>query len=389
MAIIEQVQRRAESFTEAFDKLSFRESLNSNLISILEIVQSRYSDIGRISVAMYDPVTDNLKSYLSSEGLDEPLAHFESPLSIFEDLVALKGNPSARIIRDLTRERESYTAKALRNKGFCSSYVIPIFDAERFIGITTFSSTSPRRFEHYRTRLQIDIAAKLIALLVISELYAIQGLQGTAKTLKDVAALRDNETGEHLDRMSRYSRLIARNMAQDKRLDDEYIEDLFQCAPLHDIGKIAIPDNILLKPGRLSEDEFRSMQGHTAYGKEIIEKALDNLKMREKSFSKVLINIVFSHHENWDGSGYPQGLVAEDISLEARIVRVADVYDALISERPYKKAWSQEDVLDYLREQSGRLFDPDCVVAAIACADQFTEIARRFAEPAWQPCEAD
>lgn len=380
MAVIEHAQRRAESFTQAFEKLSFRESLNSNLISILEIVQSRYSDIGRISVAMYDSATDNLKSYLSSEGLDEPLAHLEAPLSIFEDLAALRDNPSARIIRDLTVEEESYTAQALRNKGFTSSYVIPIFDRDRFIGITSFSSSSARRFNHYRTRLQIDVAAKLVALLVLSELYAIQGLQGTAKTLKDVAALRDNETGAHLDRMSRYCRFIARYMAQVKRLDDEYIEDLFQCAPLHDIGKIAIPDNILLKPGRLTDGEFKVMQEHTAYGKDIIEKALNNLQMMDKSFSQVLINIVFSHHENWDGSGYPQGLRGEEIALEARIVRVADVYDALISERPYKKAWSQQDVFAYLNEQSGRLFDPDCVVAAIACADQFVETARQFAE---------
>ena len=380
MTQVVSAHQKTESFTEAFEKLSFRESLNSNLISILEIVQSRYSDIGRISVAMYDQQTGSLKSYLSSEGYSEPLAYLEAPFSGLTSLHPLRDDPSARIVRDLTLEPDSYTARLLKDLGYSSSYIVPIYDAEQFIGIVSFASDNPRRFNHYRSRLQIDVAAKLVSLLVISELFAIRGLQGTAKTLKDVAALRDNETGEHLERMSRYCRIIARYLAPLYKLDDEFIEDLFQCAPLHDIGKIAIPDKILLKPGRLSEEEFQEMKCHTHHGKAIIERTLDNMHMMNKAFSNILVNVVFSHHENWDGTGYPQGLAGTDIPLEARIVRVADVYDALISERSYKKGWSADDVHAYLEEESGRLFDPVCVEAAIACKDQFAEIAQRFAE---------
>ena len=380
--MIVSAHRKVESFTDAFEKLSFRESLNSNLSAILGIVKSRYPDVGRISVAMYDQETDKLKSYLSTEGLAEPLAHLEAPLSILNDLQTLREDPSARLVRDFTTEATNFTAQALSTKGYRSSYVMPVFDGSIFIGIISFTSNSTKRFNHYRTRLQLDVAAKLVSLLVISELYAIRGLKGTAKTLKDVAALRDNETGEHLERMSRYSRFIARYLADIKQLDDEYIEDLFQCSPLHDIGKIAIPDSILLKPGKLSTEEFATMQQHTAHGKAIIEKALTNLQMLDKSFSKILVNIVYSHHENWDGSGYPQGLKGRQIPLEARIVRVADVYDALISERPYKNAWSQQEVLNYLKTESGKLFDPDCVVAATRCADLFSKTAQQFNDPA-------
>lgn len=375
------INKRTESFSEAFEKLSFRASLNSNLVAILEIVQSRYSDIGRISVAMYDQPTGRLKSYLSSEGYSEPLAYLEAPFCQLAGLHPLKESPSARIIRDLTQEPDSYTAVLLKDLGFSSSYIVPIYDADDFIGMITFASSNHKRFNHYRTRLQVDIAAKLVSLLVISELYAIRGLQGTARTLKDVASLRDNETGEHLERMCRYCRIIARHLAPRYRLDDEYIEDLFQCAPLHDIGKIAIPDRILLKPGRLTDEEFQEMKCHTHHGKAIIERTLDNMHMMNKTFSGILVNVVFSHHENWDGSGYPQGLAGQEIPLEARIVRVADVYDALISERSYKKAWTADEVHDYLEEESGRLFDPECVQAAIACKDEFAGIARQFAEP--------
>ena len=377
-------QAKTESLSEAFDKLSLRESLNSNLESILEIVKNRYSDIGRISVAMYDEHNDSLKSYLSSAGINEPLSHLEISLDNFQEIHCLKKTSSSRIIRDFESEPENAIANKLIKEGYLSSYIVPIFDNKKFLGIISFSSFNKSRFAHYRTRAQIDLAAKLVAFLTISELYAIQGLQGTAKTLKDVAALRDNETGEHLERMSRYSRHIARHLAQSHGLDDEFIEDLYLCAPLHDIGKIAIPDKILLKPGALTDDEFSEMQKHTIYGKEIIDKALINLQIAGKPFSKLLSNIVFFHHENWDGTGYPSKLVGKDIPLEARIIRVADVYDALTSERPYKKAWSQSEALDYLQVESGKLFDSHCVDAAAACAGVFKKIKAEFSDKPYE-----
>jgi HD-GYP domain-containing protein (c-di-GMP phosphodiesterase class II) len=369
-----------EQLAPAYDQLSLNGSLNSSLDALLEIIQARYPDIGRISVATYDHKSNILKSFLSSEGKNDPLARLEVSLTELSEILRLKSKNSKRIIRQLNQETNSYTAQALLQKGYCSSYILPLFDQQCFHGIITFTSTKKDRFDQAKTQLQIDIAAKLISLMIISNLYAIRGLKGTVKTLKEIATIRDNETGAHIERMSRFSRLIAKELASEKQLDDEFIEDLFQSAPLHDVGKIATPDSILLKEGKLTADEFDTMKMHAEQGKDIIEKALKNLHIENKTFCRILLNIVYSHHENWDGSGYPQQLSGEAIPLEARIIRVADVFDALTSCRPYKNAWTTEETKQYLQHNSGSLFDPDCVKAAITLIPRFKEISNQFSD---------
>lgn len=369
------------SLAHAVDQLSLNDSLNHNLDALLEVIQIRYPDIGRISVAVYDHANQSLKSFLSSEGANEPLAFLEVPLEELKQIIKLKTGESRRLTRNLELERtNSYTADVLYQKGYLSSYIVPLFDHSRFHGIITYTSQRQDRFDRERTRLQIDITAKLISMMLISELYAIRGLKGTVKTLKEIAAIRDNETGAHLERMSRYSQLIAKQLATTLPLDDEYIEDLYQSAPLHDVGKIAIPDSILLKNGKLTTEEFEVMKQHALLGEDIIQRTLKNLQMKDKSFSRILLNIVHYHHENWDGSGYPESLSGEQIPLEARIIRVADVYDALTSQRPYKKPWSEEEALKYLQESSGTLFDPDCVQAVLQISHKFHQIAERFSD---------
>ena len=369
------------SLAHVVDQLSLNDSLNHNLDALLEVIQIRYPDIGRISVAVYDHANQSLKSFLSSEGANEPLAHLEVPLEELKQIIKLKTGESRRLTRNLELERaSSYTADVLYQKGYLSSYIVPLFDHSRFHGIITYTSQRQDRFDRERTRLQIDITAKLISMMLISELYAIRGLKGTVKTLKEIAAIRDNETGAHLERMSRYSQLIAKQLATTLPLDDEYIEDLYQSAPLHDVGKIAIPDSILLKNGKLTTEEFEVMKQHALLGEDIIQRTLKNLQMKDKSFSRILLNIVHYHHENWDGSGYPESHSGEQIPLEARIIRVADVYDALTSQRPYKKPWSEEETLKYLQEGSGTLFDPDCVQAVLQISHKFRQIAERFSD---------
>lgn len=175
-----------------------------------------------------------------------------------------------------------------------------------------------------------------------------------------VAEYRDQQdTASHLRRISKYTGLVAAELG----LPLDLVEDLRYASPLHDIGKVAIPDSILLKPGKLTPDEYEEMKKHPVYGGRMLENA-------ESRLLKLGRNIALSHHEHWDGTGYPYGLKGEEIPLEARIVSVADVFDALTTRRVYKGAWTADDTFLYMGEQSGRLFDPKIIDAFVNCRPQ-------------------
>lgn len=169
---------------------------------------------------------------------------------------------------------------------------------------------------------------------------------------------RDEDTGNHVLRMSKYARVIAEELG----LSEMECEDIEYAAPMHDIGKIGISDNILLKPGRFNAEEWKQMMQHTVIGHNILSNS-------QSRFIQMGAVIALNHHEKWDGTGYPNGLAGRDIPLVARIVALADVFDALMSARPYKKSWSLEAALDYIRQQSGSHFDPECVKAFFARLD--------------------
>ncbi|HFD80350.1 MAG TPA: response regulator [Gammaproteobacteria bacterium] len=189
----------------------------------------------------------------------------------------------------------------------------------------------------------------------------------TLMRLAKAGEYRDEETGNHVIRMAKYSCLIAEQLG----LDDIECETIELAAPMHDIGKIGISDQILLKPGRLTREEFESMKEHTTIGYEI-------LKDSPSRYLQMGAVIALGHHEKYDGSGYPRGAAGEDIPLVARIVAVADVFDALSSERCYKAAWPHEKVIATLEEERGRHFDPACVDAFLARMDRVLEIQQRF-----------
>jgi HD-GYP domain-containing protein (c-di-GMP phosphodiesterase class II) len=183
--------------------------------------------------------------------------------------------------------------------------------------------------------------------------------------------------------MSRYSRLIAQQLAGQRGLDDSFVEHVYLFAPLHDLGKITIPDRVLLKPGRLDDDEQHIMRQHSRAGLELIDQLLANFGLASVSQVDMLRNIVLHHHELYDGSGYPDGLIGEDIPLESRIVTVSDVFDALTSDRPYKSAWSNEAAFAWMTERSGTMFDPECLRALLAQAEDIVHIQACFCENAF------
>jgi two-component system response regulator RpfG len=172
----------------------------------------------------------------------------------------------------------------------------------------------------------------------------------TLLRLAKAGEYRDEGTGNHVLRIARYCRIMAETMG----LPLAHCEDIELAAPMHDIGKVGIPDSILLKPARLTDAEFAVIRGHPRIGYEI-------LKDSPSHFLQLGATIALSHHEKFDGTGYPRGQQGDDIPIEARIVAVADVFDALVSERPYKPSWSVRESIDYLRDLSGTHFDPRCV----------------------------
>lgn len=189
------------------------------------------------------------------------------------------------------------------------------------------------------------------------------------RRLGRAAEYRDNETGLHVIRMSHYSKIIALNAG----FPEEEASTLLQAAPMHDVGKIGIPDDILLKPGRLTEDEWVIMRTHPQVGADIIGKHPTDLLRMARA-------IALTHHEKWDGSGYPRNIAGEDIPITGRIVALADVFDALTSERPYKKAWPVEKAVQVIQQDSGSHFDPNLVPIFHDSLEEILEIKEQYKE---------
>jgi len=187
--------------------------------------------------------------------------------------------------------------------------------------------------------------------------------------LSRAAEFRDPETGGHIQRMAHYSELIARGLG----LAPDLCDLILRASPMHDVGKLGIPDGILLKPGRLDDHEFQVMKRHPEIGHAILDGSASQL-------IAMGAEIAMTHHEKWDGTGYPKGLAGEDIPLTGRVVAVADVFDALTSERPYKMAWTVERARDFLVEGRGTHFDPACVDAFLAAWGEVMTIKARFAD---------
>ncbi|WP_376965468.1 two-component system response regulator [Azospirillum sp. A26] len=213
----------------------------------------------------------------------------------------------------------------------------------------------------------------------------LRAQDATIRAMASLAETRDNETGNHIRRTQNYVLALALHLSRDSRyagqLDEETIELLYKSAPLHDVGKVGIPDSILLKPGKLSDDEFEVMKTHATLGHDAIfatEGQADLAIAGGSSFLRIAREIAHGHHERWDGTGYPQGLAGDAIPLSARLMAVADVYDALISRRCYKPPFPHEKAASIIREGSGSHFDPAIVAAFNALEDEFTDIASRY-----------
>ena len=370
-----------------FDHQDTLQQLNKNiplgekLASVHKAIKKQFAAVDRIAVAIYDEKTDLLKTYIHSSGGESPLEHYQSPLANSPSLLQIIEQRKPRVVNDLSifaQGTQEHTQR-IQEQGYASSYTMPMFLNDNFFGFVFFNSAHydafPQSVLHY-----FDVIGHLISLLIINEQTSMRTLLATVKTAHDMTHYRDIETGTHIDRMSRYARLIAIHIADRHHLDDEYIENVFLFSPLHDLGKIAISDDILKKRGRLSDDELTIMRTHAQKGREIIDSMMADHGLDSFENINILRNIAEYHHEAVNGTGYPNSLKGDQIPLEARIVAVADVFDALTSRRPYKDAWSNHDAYAMLQRLAGEKLDKECVDALIANKDSVEQIQREFAE---------
>lgn len=365
------------------DNSSFAEMLQFIYKSFSAFIPYNYIGIALISEdkkylrASYGVSDDQVISLPEGlSGTSWPIA--ETSLS---DLIHT-GN--SRIINDLEeyckgRPLKPYN-KVILEAGIKASITLPLKVSGEPVGVIFFSSTRKNVYKPEHIKL-LDTLASSIAISLNKNIYVNDIIYSSVLALAKLAEARDGYTGEHLNRMAVYSRLIAQLLYENDIYTDEidldYIERIERYSPLHDIGKVGIRDNILLKPGKLTPEEYNEMKRHTVYGAEVLKQAQSNMRDNRWMF-QMGIEIVEGHHEKWDGTGYPNGKKGEEIPLCARIVALADVFDALTSVRPYKPAYSFEESIKIIAEGRGSHFDPVITDLFLSQRHRVETIYKRF-----------
>ncbi len=356
-------------------------SICDRILSIHAEVRKHWPRLCRISIAMYDPHDDRLSTFADSTTGGRPLEHYSQQLANIPSLQMLAEGHESRIVSALERgySMDTEHSQKLLASGYHSSYTIPMYRGEHFAGFLFFDADEEAYFQPAVTQY-LGAYAELIIATITHEMVSIHTLIGAINTTRKFSRYRDEETGAHVQRVSHYAREIALGIADEQGLDDEYVEYLFQFAAIHDVGKIAIPDNILLKRSCLDAGEIRTIQTHVSKGLELIDVLIHEFELDTVGHIDLLRNIVAHHHERLNGTGYPAGLCGNEISLEGRIVAVADVFDALTSGRPYKSAWPMEQAFEHLNDNAGILFDARCVQAFLENKAGILKIRQKFAE---------
>lgn len=357
-------------------------NLTEQLRTVHGVVSTRYPTIDRVALAIYTADTDELQTFVSSNLDGVKLAQYHAKLADVPSLQVLAQHRQSRVVNDIAEEfsTSSRHTNWLKDHDYQSSFTVPVFQGEHLAAFLFFDSKVAQAFDTATTEF-LEVFANLISQLYLLQLQVVHSLVGTVNMASGLARIRDLETGQHLERMAAYSQLMARSLATQFNLDDEFVEYVHLFAPLHDIGKVGIPDSVLLKPGKLDAQEWVTMRRHVEIGETIIDQMAREMNLGSTLATQVMRNIVAGHHERGDGSGYPRGLLMQDIPMEARIVAVADVYDALSNRRPYKEPWTEEAItLELSREVALGRLDGDCVRALLDAGDERRAIQVRLAD---------
>lgn len=358
------------------------DSLNQELKELHLRIRIKHPNIDRVAVVAYDHRTDQLKTYAESSVDSDVFSNHEFPLASCPSLKESAQNSTPRIIDDIP---SAFSSKNLHSRwliehNFHSSYTVPIYNFQQFIGFIFFNSHQKKLFTQ-KLQKKLTPYCDLISYVVNAEYSLLHAILASAELTKELSPGYKNESKEHMERISRYAQIIAREVANLYQLDDEVIENIHLFSRLHDIGKSALPTDILLKPDMLESHEREVMKDHVTTGVELIDKIIENLGSPSHPCIDILKGIVSCHQELLDGSGYPNGLSHSDIPIPARIITVANIFDALTSHRPYKQACSVPTAMLELEKMvaSGKL-DGNCVSALRNHLTCLTEIIRQYPE---------
>lgn len=356
--------------------------LPARLDALLTGLRAAHPTVERVAVALFDPGTRRMRAAYHATVGGTPLPFYEADLDQVPGLKALQDCPTHRVVQDLTTLNPNRPhTQALLAAGFRASYTLPLTWNGAFEGFIFFDARMP----HSLTRVlldTLDLGGRLAGAMVLTDLQASRTLHAAIRGATRMVHMRDPETGGHLQRMAHFSRLIAVELSRKglTALDEEAVEHIFAFAPMHDLGKLGIPDKVLFKPAPLDEAEQAVMRQHPALGRKMVDDLLDAFGLGHLRQAELLRQIAEGHHEKRDGTGYPDGLHDGQVPLAARIVAVADVFDALTTARPYKTPWSNDRAITYLQTEARNHLDPSCVAALVARQDDVLRIQRTFAD---------
>jgi putative two-component system response regulator len=347
------------------DEPGIRDLLVTFLSSRRHDCRSARDGMEALALAVQEPRPSLVLSDIEMPGM--------SGLELLKKLKAL--NPTIQVVMVSGIHDVDLVRRCLREGAY--DYIVKPFESEDLL------NTVERALERARLIRQNEEYRRDLERMVHEQTVEIRQTRDIALfTLAKLAESRDNATGQHLERMAAYSRRLAEQLAAGPyrgKISEDFVDHLFKSSPLHDIGKVGIPDSILRKPGPLDEGERAVMRTHPRIGGDTLHKVIE--QFRGNSFLSMGMEIAYHHHERWDGIGYPHRVAGEHIPLSARIVAVADAYDAITSERPYKAGYDHGEAVRLIAVDRGRHFDPLLVDAFLECQGDFDEIRHCFLDP--------
>jgi putative two-component system response regulator len=347
------------------DEPGIRDLLVAFLSSQRHSCRSARDGMEALALAVQEPRPSLVLSDIEMPGM--------SGLELLKKLKAL--DPTIQVVMVSGIHDVDLVRRCLREGAY--DYIVKPFESEDLL------NTVERALERARLIRQNEEYRRDLERMVHEQTVEIRQTRDIALfTLAKLAESRDNATGQHLERMAAYSRRLAEQLAAGPyrgKISEDFVDHLFKSSPLHDIGKVGIPDSILRKPGPLDEGERAVMRTHPRIGGDTLHKVIE--QFRGNSFLSMGMEIAYHHHERWDGIGYPHRVAGEHIPLSARIVAVADAYDAITSERPYKAGYDHGEAVRLIAVDRGRHFDPLLVDAFLECQGDFDEIRHCFLDP--------